>query len=106
MKMKKEDIDRSLGISKMQDHQANHSSGNKVLPISETTSSANSSGANDGQSVGQSEKKEKSKGDKAKNMSRMKELLRWAAAAAAKSEKASKFMGRRKVYRLFFLCKS
>ncbi|XP_024030078.1 uncharacterized protein LOC21398300 [Morus notabilis] len=89
MKMKKEDIARGLGISKMD--QTNHS-GNKVLPISETTLSTNNTSTND-QSVGTSEKKEKLKRDKAKTMSRMKELLRWA--AAAKSERAGKFIGRK-----------
>lgn len=96
MKMKKEDIARGLGISKMD--QTNHS-GNKVLPISETTLSTNNTSTND-QSVGTSEKKEKLKGDKAKTMSRMKELLRWA--AAAKSERAGKFIGRKVKKQKFF----
>jgi len=39
------------------------------------------------------EKKDKVKGDKAKAISRMKELLRWA--ASAKSEKAGKYIGRK-----------
>ncbi|PON65320.1 hypothetical protein TorRG33x02_270860 [Trema orientale] len=92
MKMKKEDIARGLGISKVD--QASHA-GNRVLPISETTLSTSTTSTNDTSSGHSSEKKEKvnNKGDKSKTMSRMKELLRWA--AAAKSEKGGKFMGRK-----------
>ncbi|XP_060676397.1 uncharacterized protein LOC107426648 isoform X3 [Ziziphus jujuba] len=63
---------------------------NKVLPISEATLSTSTS---TNEPCSTSEKKEKLKGDKTKTMSRMKELLRWA--AASKSEKAAKFMGRK-----------
>jgi hypothetical protein len=88
MKMKKEDIARGLGMS----HKVDSSShaGNKVLPISETTLSSSTS--TDDQ-CGTSEKKDRLKGDKTKAMSRMKELLRWA--AATRSEKGGKFIGRK-----------
>ncbi|KAF9688371.1 hypothetical protein SADUNF_Sadunf02G0190500 [Salix dunnii] len=63
---------------------------NKVLPVSDTTLS---SSARKNEKCCTLEKKEKVKGDKATAMSRMKELLRWA--AAAKSDKAGKFIGRK-----------
>lgn len=90
MKMKKEDIARGLGISPKVDSAANHG-GNKVLPISETTLSTSSTNSND-QCVS-SEKKDRLKGEKTKALSRMKELLRWA--AAAKSEKGGKYISRK-----------
>ncbi|KAJ8749499.1 hypothetical protein K2173_025694 [Erythroxylum novogranatense] len=80
MKMKKEEISRGLASSNKTDSGA--LTGNKVLPVSDTTLT--------GMLV---EKKDKLKGDKTKAISRMKELLRWA--AAAKSEKGGKFMGRK-----------
>ena len=94
MKMKKEDIARGLGISKVD--QASSHAGNRASPISETTlSTFSTTSTNDTNTGSSSEKKEKvNKGDKSKTMSRMKELLRWAA-AAAKSEKGGKFMGRK-----------
>ncbi|KAJ6390086.1 hypothetical protein OIU77_024328 [Salix suchowensis] len=63
---------------------------NKVLPVSDSTLS---SSARKNEKSCTLEKKEKVKGDKAKAISRMKELLRWA--AAAKSDKAGKFIGRK-----------
>ena len=90
MKMKKEDIARGLGIGHKGDAAAHV--GNKVLPISDTTLSS-STNAND--QCGTPEKKERIKGEKSKPISRMKELLRWA--AATRSEKGGKFIGR-KVY--------
>ncbi|XP_015892371.3 uncharacterized protein LOC107426648 isoform X1 [Ziziphus jujuba] len=90
MKMKKEDIARGLGISNNKIDSASSHAGNKVLPISEATLSTSTS---TNEPCSTSEKKEKLKGDKTKTMSRMKELLRWA--AASKSEKAAKFMGRK-----------
>lgn len=88
MKMKKEDIARGLGIG----HKVDSTShvGNKVLPISETTSSTTTK-TND--QCGTAEREDKVKGEKTKTISRMKELLRWA--AAAKSEKGGKFIGRK-----------
>ncbi|KAL3531134.1 hypothetical protein ACH5RR_010456 [Cinchona calisaya] len=92
MKMKKEDLARGLG---MINHRAEN---NKVLPINDhqTSSSSNSStNETDHHQCGSSteEKKEKSKGDKAKTLSRMKELLRWA--AASKAEKGGKYITRK-----------
>ncbi|XP_051118884.1 uncharacterized protein LOC127243073 isoform X2 [Andrographis paniculata] len=56
--------------------------GNQVLPVSDASQSSSSSN-----------KKEKTKGDKTKAISRMKELLKWA--AAAKAEKGGKFISRK-----------
>lgn len=104
MKMKKEDIARGLGIG----HKVDSTShvGNKVLPISETTSSTTTK-TND--QCGTAEREDKVKGEKTKTISRMKELLRWA--AAAKSEKGGKFIGRKVNYLIswfkakpFFFC--
>ncbi|XP_062149164.1 uncharacterized protein LOC133857828 [Alnus glutinosa] len=89
MKMKKEDIARGLGISHKVDSTSH--GGNKVLPISETTLSSSTN--TDDQCGSTSEKKDKLKGDKTRTMSRMKELLRWA--ATAKSEKGGNFIGRK-----------
>ncbi|KAF3436010.1 hypothetical protein FNV43_RR23102 [Rhamnella rubrinervis] len=89
MKMKKEDIARGLGININKIDMASTHAGNKVLPISEATLSANTNI----EECSTSENKEKLKGDKGKTMSRMKELLRWA--ATAKSEKGAKFIGRK-----------
>ncbi|RVW80742.1 hypothetical protein CK203_050711 [Vitis vinifera] len=86
--MKKEDIARGLGIGLKGDSAAHV--GNKVLPISDTTLS---SSTNTNEQWGTSEKKERIKGDKTKAISRMKELFRWA--AATKSEKGGKFIGRK-----------
>lgn len=85
MKMKKKDIDSGLGVSQMVDS-ASHVV-NKVLPISETTSTS----TND--QCCSSEKRDGLKGDKTNTITRMKELLRWA--AAAKSEKGGKFIVRK-----------
>ncbi|XP_034229755.1 uncharacterized protein LOC117638755 [Prunus dulcis] len=87
MKMKKEDIARGLGISTKAD---SANVGNKVLPVTDSTLTTST---NTNEQCGTSEKKERVKGDKTKTMSRMKELLRWA--AAAKSEKGGKFIARK-----------
>lgn len=86
--MKKEDIARGLGIGHKGDSAAHV--GNKVLPISDT---ALSSSTNTKDQCATPEKKQRAKGDKTKTISRMKELLRWA--AATKSEKGGKFIGRK-----------
>ncbi|KAK9280998.1 hypothetical protein L1049_003889 [Liquidambar formosana] len=91
MRMKKEDIARGLGISHKADSAAH--AGNRVLPISDTTPSS-SDITND--QCGSLEKKDRLKGDKTKVISRMKELLRWA--AAAKSEKGGKYISRKVLY--------
>ncbi|GAB4841310.1 hypothetical protein Ancab_022036 [Ancistrocladus abbreviatus] len=94
MKMKKEDLVR--GVLNM-GHSCNKAAdpaahvGKKVLPISESTSSSSTNNSDDQCK----EKKDKlMKSDsKAKAMSRMKELLRWA--AAAKTQKAGKYIGQK-----------
>ncbi|KAG8641914.1 uncharacterized protein LOC110628028 isoform X2 [Manihot esculenta] len=92
MKMKKEEeIAKEQSMNNKMDS-ATHA-GNKVLPITDTTSlSSLSANSNIGQR-GSLEKKNTLKGDKTKAMSRMKELLRWA--SAAKSEKKGNFIGRK-----------
>lgn len=94
MKMKKEDIARGLGISTKAD---SANVGNKVLPVTDSTLTTS---MNTNEQCGTSEKKERVKGDKTKTMSRMKELLRWA--AAAKSEKGGKFIARKVLFFFFF----
>ncbi|KAA8550648.1 hypothetical protein F0562_002332 [Nyssa sinensis] len=84
MKMKKEDIARGLGIGQKADSTAHV--GNKVLPISDTVLSSSDQCA-------AVEKKDKLKGDTNKTISRMKELMKWA--AAAKSEKGGKYISRK-----------
>ncbi|KAL5178357.1 hypothetical protein HKD37_08G023928 [Glycine soja] len=64
--------------------------GNKVLPITEAPLS---SSAERNDQCDSTETKDQTKGDKKKPMSRMKELLRWA--ASAKTEKGGKFNGRK-----------
>ncbi|XAR60999.1 hypothetical protein NMG60_11034567, partial [Bertholletia excelsa] len=83
MKMKKEDIARGLGIT----HKADNSGSNKVLPISDGALSSSS----DRKEV--EEKRNKPKDEKARSISRVKELLRWA--ASAKSQKGGKNLGRK-----------
>uniref|UniRef100_A0A5B6YUU5 Uncharacterized protein n=1 Tax=Davidia involucrata TaxID=16924 RepID=A0A5B6YUU5_DAVIN len=81
MKMKKEDIAGGvLGIN----HKADSA---EVLPISDT---ALSSSANVNDECGTVEKKDEPKGDKTRTISKMKELLRWA--ASAKSKKRGKYI--------------
>ncbi|KAJ0792540.1 hypothetical protein HanOQP8_Chr01g0019141 [Helianthus annuus] len=89
MKMKKEDITRGLkfgGAPKKDDVTA--CVGNKVLPVNESTTTSSSS-KNPNSILDMMNKK----GDKTKTMSRMKELLRWA--ATAKSEKGGKYIARK-----------
>ncbi|XP_048430139.1 uncharacterized protein LOC125472543 [Pyrus x bretschneideri] len=93
--MKKEDIARGLGISSTKADSANV--GNKVLPVTDSTLSTSTS---TNAQCGTSEKKETLKGDRTKTLSRMKELLRWA--AASKSDKGGKYFPR-KVRFYFFV---
>ncbi|TQD95980.1 hypothetical protein C1H46_018467 [Malus baccata] len=86
--MKKEDIARGLGISSTKADSVNVS--NKVLPVNDSTLSTST---RTNEQCGLPEKKEQLKGDKTKTLSRMKELLRWA--AAAKSDKGGKFIARK-----------
>ncbi|KAL3517780.1 hypothetical protein ACH5RR_020369 [Cinchona calisaya] len=94
MKMKKEDLAKEIGM--ISSHKAAE---NKVLPISDqNTPSSSSSSTNDHtdhQCGNTAEKKEKTnKGDnKAKTLSKMKELFRWA--AASKAEKGGKYISRK-----------
>ncbi|KNA11757.1 hypothetical protein SOVF_132160 [Spinacia oleracea] len=96
MKMIKEDLIRGLGKNS---HKAdlNAHVGNKVLPITDSTTTT--SNADDQQECRLSDQKKdrsnKGESNKNKTLSRMKELLRWA--AAAKSEKGGKF-GRKVPY--------
>ncbi|CAK9163463.1 unnamed protein product [Ilex paraguariensis] len=89
MKMKKEDSFRGLGSSRMTDMAS--PGGNKVLPISEA---ALSPPTNLNEQCAMVENKDKAKADKSKTISRMKELLRWAA-AAARSEKGGNYISRK-----------
>ncbi|KAK7292988.1 hypothetical protein RJT34_15848 [Clitoria ternatea] len=88
MKMKRQESSREVGTVNKADS-AGHV-GNKVLPITEApfSSSAERNGQCD-----TAETKDQTKGDKRKPMSRVKELLRWA--ASAKTEKGGKFNGRK-----------
>ncbi|CAK7349370.1 unnamed protein product [Dovyalis caffra] len=90
-KMKQEETagrGQGMGISNKVDSAAE--GGNKVLPVSGTTLS---SSARTNEQSSTLEKKDKIKGDKSKAISRMKELLRWT--AAAKSERGGKFISRK-----------
>ncbi|KAJ0112499.1 hypothetical protein Patl1_01620 [Pistacia atlantica] len=90
MKTKKEDIVQGLGSSSHKTDSTTHAAaGNKVLPITDSTLS---SATNTNQQQSTQEKKE-NKLDKTRTISRMKELLRWA--AATKSDKGGKFIGRK-----------
>ncbi|KAK4419472.1 hypothetical protein Salat_2360100 [Sesamum alatum] len=87
MKMKKEDV-VARGVAQKADS-ATHV-GNKVLPVTDT---AQTSSAKNKDQCHDADKKDKTKGDKTKTISRMKELLKWA--AATKGEKGGKFIGRK-----------
>ncbi|XP_027352794.1 uncharacterized protein LOC113863422 [Abrus precatorius] len=88
MKMKREESSRELGIVNKADSAAH--AGNKVLPITEAPLP---SSAERNDQCDTTETKDQTKVDKKKPMSRMKELLRWA--ASAKTEKGGKFNGRK-----------
>lgn len=89
MKMKKEDIARGLENGNKAD---SANVGSKVLPVSDSTLSTSTNTNHD--HCGASEKKERVKVDKSKTLSRMKELIRWAAAAKS-AEKGSKYINRK-----------
>ncbi|PNX76665.1 hypothetical protein L195_g032621 [Trifolium pratense] len=80
MKMKKEESSREEAIVNKTDSTSH--GGNKVLPINHEASLSSSAERKDHQC------------DKKKPISRMKELLRWA--ASAKTEKGAKFYGKKK----------
>ena len=95
--MKKEDLAKGLRVI------SNHKAENKVLPISDqnTASSSSTNDADHRCASTTAEKKEKTnKGDKAKTLSKMKELLRWA--AAAKVEKGGKYISRKVYFSILF----
>lgn len=95
MKMKKENLTRGLSISHKADSSvtANHVGNTQILPITDYAPPSSSS-TNDKDRCSGAEKKDKCKGaDKAKTISKMKELLRWA--AATKSDKGSKYKSRK-----------
>lgn len=84
MKMKKQSVTRGLSFRRKAD-----SATAKVLPVSDAIGTpASKNGHNFS-----SDKKEKAIGDKIKTVSKMKELIRWA--AAAKSQKGRKYFGRK-----------
>ncbi|ESR56877.1 hypothetical protein CICLE_v10021356mg [Citrus x clementina] len=67
--------------------------GNKVLPISDSSNAVTNNADRNNEQCGTAVESNKKDNHKTKTMSRMKELLRWA--AAAKSEKGGKFLGRK-----------
>lgn len=90
MKMKKEETSRDEGIVNKTDPTTH--GGNKVLPITQEAPLSSSAERND--QCDNTITKDQVKGDRKKPMSRMKELLRWAA-ASAKTDKGGKFYGRK-----------
>ncbi|KAI4329861.1 hypothetical protein MLD38_028199 [Melastoma candidum] len=84
----KEDFTTGLAIVQKSDPVI-HGSNNKVLPINNTSLTS----GNKDQCGPVPDMKEKLKVDKVRTMSRMKELLRWA--AASKAEKGKKFISRK-----------
>ncbi|KEH17279.1 hypothetical protein MTR_0027s0200 [Medicago truncatula] len=93
MKMKKEESSRDEGIVNKTDSTTH--GGNKVLPITQEAPLSSSAERND--QCDNTITKDQVKGDRKKPMSRMKELLRWAA-ASAKTDKGGKFYGRKPSY--------
>ncbi|GKU86124.1 hypothetical protein SLEP1_g691 [Rubroshorea leprosula] len=86
-KMKKGEVAKGLAGHKAADSATTHA-GCKVLPLSEVAMSSSATTTSNDQSNTAGKKKDKIKENKTKAISRMKELLRWA--AAAKSEKGVK----------------
>lgn len=100
-KMKK-DQETARGLCS-NDHHRTHDSaavhaGNKVLPISDSSNAVTNNADRNNEQCGTAVESNKKDNHKTKTMSRMKELLRWA--AAAKAEKGGKFLGR-KVFQYF-----
>ncbi|XP_075491364.1 uncharacterized protein LOC142529657 isoform X2 [Primulina tabacum] len=91
MKMKSEEIVLRLSVAHMADSTATTYVGRKILPVTDITQSS-AANCDDRRSNGCSN--EKANGRKTKAISRMKELLRWAT-AAAKAEKGGKYIGRK-----------
>ncbi|KAH0659935.1 hypothetical protein KY289_028683 [Solanum tuberosum] len=84
MKMKKQSLTRGLSFRRKSD-----SATAKVLPVSDAVGSKNGHK----ELNFSADKKEKANGDKIKTVSKMKELIRWA--AAAKSQKGGKYFGQK-----------
>ncbi|KAH9728903.1 hypothetical protein KPL70_009191 [Citrus sinensis] len=95
-KMKK-DQEIARGLCSNDHHRAHDSAavhaGNKVLPISDSSNAVTNNADRNNEQCGTAVESNKKDNHKTKTMSRMKELLRWA--AAAKSEKGGKFLGRK-----------
>lgn len=87
--MTKEDIVKGLGISnnKGRDAPVNYLGNTKVLPLIDVALSSRHQYVND------EKRDEKAKSDKTNTLSKMKELIRWA--AAAKSEKGGRYITRK-----------
>lgn len=86
--MTKEDITRGLTFtSTPKKDDVTSRVGNKVLPVNESNTTSSSSNMNSSIVM------KKENGDRTKTISRMKELLRWA--AAVKSEKGGKYIARK-----------
>ncbi|TMX05541.1 hypothetical protein EJD97_016648 [Solanum chilense] len=84
MKMKKQSLTRGLSFRRKSD-----SAIAKVLPVSDAVGTKNSHTEQNFSA----DKKEKANGDKIKTVSKMKELIRWA--AAVKSQKGGKHFGQK-----------
>ncbi|XP_073015773.1 uncharacterized protein [Primulina eburnea] len=95
MKMKSEEIMLRLSVAHMADSTATTYVGRKILPITDITQSS-AANCNDRRSINGCSN-EKANGRKTKAISRMKELLRWAT-AAAKAEKGGKYIGRKAMH--------
>jgi len=93
MKMKKEESSKDEEIVNKTDSTSHV--GNKVLPITQEAPLSSSAERND--QCDNTITKDQIKGDRKKPMSRMKELLRWAA-ASAKSDKGGKFYGKKVIH--------
>lgn len=93
--MKKQQQEVAVAMDSSRSHAA---TGSKVLPLCEAALSSSTTTTttitkDDIQSSKTGEKRDRIKENKAKAISKMKELLRWA--AAAKSEKGAKSFGRK-----------
>ncbi|KAG9152085.1 hypothetical protein Leryth_021216 [Lithospermum erythrorhizon] len=89
MKMKKDNLGHQISHQKVESSSQGHVGNTKVLPITDASVSSRMENQDQRDSL---DKKERGKGDN-KTLSRMKELLRWA--AATKSEKGGKYFGRK-----------
>ncbi|PHU16315.1 hypothetical protein BC332_17520, partial [Capsicum chinense] len=88
MKMKKQTLSRGLSFRRKTD-----SSTAKVLPVTDAAVGTPASRNGHKEQNFSADTKEKAKGDQTKTTSKMKELIKWA--AAAKSQKGGKYFGRK-----------